>query len=60
MKLGKEKKVRKDSIQIGKMITILIIEESHFLDEKLIDDIPGNDYKEVVNQNQEIDYKDSR
>ena len=60
MKLGKEKKVGKDSIQIGKMITILIIEESHFLDEKLIDDIPGNDYKEVVNQNQEIDYKDSR
>ena len=41
----------KDSIQIDKMITTPIIDENHFLDEKLLDDIPGNDYKEVVNQN---------
>ena len=41
----------KDSIQIDKMITTPIIDENHFLDEKLIDDISGNDYKEVVNQN---------
>ena len=40
-----------DAIQIDKLITTPIIEENHFLDEKLIDDIAGNDYKEVVNQN---------
>ena len=40
-----------DAVQIDKMITTPIIEENHFLDEKLIDDISGNDYKEVVNQN---------
>jgi hypothetical protein len=32
------------------MITTPIIDENHFLDEKLLDDISGNDYKEVVNQ----------
>jgi len=41
----------KDEIQIDKLRTIPIIDENHFLDEKLIDDISGNDYKEVVNQN---------
>ena len=40
-----------DAVLIDKMITTPIIEENHFLDEKLIDDISGNDYKEVVNQN---------
>ena len=40
-----------DSIQIDKMITTPIIEENHFFNEKLGDDISGNDYKEVVNQN---------
>ena len=41
----------KDEIQIDKMITTPIIEENHFFDEKLLDAIDGNDYKEVVNQN---------
>ena len=40
-----------DEIQIDKMITTPIIEENHFFDEKLLDVIDGNDYKEVVNQN---------
>jgi len=40
-----------DAIQIDKMITTPIIEENHFFNDKLIDDISGNDYKEVVNQN---------
>ena len=40
-----------DAIQIDKMITTPIIEENHFFNEKLMDDIAGNDYKEVVNQN---------
>ena len=39
-----------DAVQIDKMITVPIIEENHFMSEKLIDDISGNDYKEVVNQ----------
>ena len=39
-----------DDVQIDKMITTPIIDENHFLDEKLLDDISGNDYKEVVNQ----------
>ncbi len=39
-----------DAVQIDKLITTPIIEENHFLNEKLIDDISGNDYKEVVNQ----------
>ena len=40
-----------DAIQIDKMITTPIIEENHFFNEKLMDTISGNDYKEVVNQN---------
>ena len=40
-----------DAIQIDKMITTPIIEENHFFNEKLVDKLPGNDYKEVVNQN---------
>ena len=40
-----------DAIQIDKLITTPIIEENHFLKDELIDDISGNDYKEVVNQN---------
>ena len=40
-----------DDIQIDKLITTPIIEENHFLDEKLLDVIDGYDYKEVVNQN---------
>ena len=41
----------KDAVQIDKMITTPIIDENHFFNEKLMDDIGGNDYKEVVNQN---------
>ena len=41
----------KDAVQIDKMITTPIIEENHFFNEKLMDQIGGNDYKEVVNQN---------
>ena len=33
------------------MITTPIIEENYFFNEKLMDTISGNDYKEVVNQN---------
>ena len=40
-----------DSIQIDKMIMTPIIDEKQFFNEKLIDEISGNDYKEVVNQN---------
>ena len=40
----------KDEVQIDKLITTPIIEENHFFDEKLLDAIDGNDYKEVVNQ----------
>ena len=40
-----------DEIQIDKMITTPIIEENHFFDEKLLDEIDGNDYKEIVNLN---------
>ena len=39
-----------DAVQIDKLITTPIIDENHFLNQKLIDDISGNDYKEVVNQ----------
>jgi len=39
-----------DEIQIDKMITTPLIEEDKFFDEKLLDLIDGNDYKEVVNQ----------
>ena len=37
-----------DQIEIDKMITIPIIDEKIFLNEKLKDEINGNDYKEVV------------
>ena len=40
-----------DSAQIDKMITIPIYEENQFFNPKLADQICGNDYKEVVNQN---------
>ena len=40
-----------DSIQIDKMIMTPIIDEKQFFNEKLMDEISGNDYKEVVNQN---------
>ena len=40
-----------DTIQIDKMITTPIIDENQFFNEKLMDEISGNDYKEVVNQN---------
>ena len=40
----------KDAIQIDKMITTPIIEENHFFNAKLNDEIDGKDYKEVVNQ----------
>ena len=40
-----------DEIQIDKMITVSLIEEKSFLNDKLVDKISGNDYKEVVNQN---------
>ena len=40
-----------NAIQIDKMINTPIIEENHVFDEKLMDTISGNDYKEVVNQN---------
>ena len=40
-----------DAIQIDKLITTPIIEENNFFNEKLMDTIAGNDYKEVVNQN---------
>ena len=39
-----------DAIEIDKLITTPIIEENHFFNTKLNDDISGNDYKEVVNQ----------
>ena len=39
-----------DAIQIDQMITTPIYEENHFFNEKLLDEISGNDYKEVVDQ----------
>ena len=39
-----------NAAQIDKLITIPIIEENHFLNEKIIDELSGKDYKEVVNQ----------
>ena len=41
----------KDAIQIDKMITTPIIEENHFFNNDLKDEIDGKNYKEVVNQN---------
>ena len=40
-----------DLAEIDKFITIPIVEENYFLSEKLIDDLSGKDYKEVINQN---------
>jgi hypothetical protein len=40
-----------DSILIDRMITIPLIDDDHFFNEKLADEISGNDYKEVVVQN---------
>jgi hypothetical protein len=40
-----------DEIEIDKMITTPIIQEKDFMNKKLEDEISGNDYKEVVNQN---------
>ena len=40
-----------DALQIDQMITTPIYEENHFFNAKLLDEISGNDYKEVVNQN---------
>ena len=40
-----------DALQIDQMITTPIYEENHFFNENLLDNISGNDYKEVVNQN---------
>ena len=40
-----------DEIEIDKMITTPIIQEKDFMNKKLVDEISGNDYKEVVNQN---------
>ena len=45
-----EKEKENVKMIINKMITTPIIEENYFLDEKLLDEIDGNDYKEVVNQ----------
>ena len=33
------------------MVTTPFIEENYFFNEKLMDIISGNDYKEIVNQN---------
>ena len=40
----------KDDLAIEKLITTPIVEDNHFFNEKLKDEISGNDYKEVVNQ----------
>ena len=40
----------KNEEDIDKFITTPILEDSHFFNNKLKDEIPGNDYKEVVNQ----------
>ena len=40
----------KDDVVIDKLITTPILEDDHFFNNKLKDDISGNDYKEVVNQ----------
>ena len=39
-----------DDVTIDKLITTPIVEEDHFFNQKLKDEISGNDYKEVVNQ----------
>ena len=40
----------KDEEEIDKMITTPIVEDNHFFNKKLKDEISGSDYKEVVNQ----------
>ena len=39
-----------DDVAIDKLITTPVVEDDHFFNEKLKDEITGNDYKEVVNQ----------
>ena len=39
-----------NEVELDKLITIPILEEDHFFNDKLKDEIAGNDYKEVVNQ----------
>ena len=39
-----------DEEEIDKLITTPIVEDNHFFNKKLKDEISGNDYKEVVNQ----------
>ena len=40
----------KDDVVIDKLITTPIVDDEHFFNNKLKDDISGNDYKELVNQ----------
>ena len=39
-----------DEVAIDKLITTPVVEDDHFFNTKLKDEISGNDYKEVVNQ----------
>ena len=39
-----------NEVEIDKLITTPIVEDDHFFNKKLKDEISGNDYKEVVNQ----------
>ena len=47
-----EKELQKlnNDVEIDKLITTPIVEDDHFFNKKLKDEISGNDYKEVVNQ----------
>ena len=47
-----EEKLEKinNEVEIDKLITTPIVEDDHFFNKKLKDEISGNDYKEVVNQ----------
>ena len=47
-----EKELEKlnNEVDIDKLITTPIVEDDHFFNQKLKDEISGNDYKEVVNQ----------
>ena len=40
----------KDDVAIDKLITTPVVDDDHFFNEKLKDEISGNDYKEVVDQ----------
>ena len=40
----------KDEVAIDQLITTPVVEDNHFFNEKLKDEISGSDYKEVVNQ----------